>query len=69
VGDDAIAGAMVAFAREAGIQAGPEGAATLAGAIALRERGDLAEADRVVLINTGSALKDPEALERAARAG
>jgi threonine synthase len=69
VSDGDIARAMRTFAGEAGIQAGPEGAATLAGAIALRKRGDLAPGDRVVLINTGSALKDPDAMARAAAGG
>jgi threonine synthase len=47
----------------AGLSACPEGAATLAGAARLRERGELRGDERVVLINTGSALKYPEALE------
>ncbi|MGH3040728.1 MAG: threonine synthase [Candidatus Rokuibacteriota bacterium] len=57
VSDDAIREAISLLGREAGISAAPEGAATLAAAIALRERGDLAAADEVVLINTGSGLK------------
>ncbi|HXV56449.1 MAG TPA: threonine synthase [Gaiellaceae bacterium] len=57
VSDDAIREAAALLGREAGISAAPEGAATLAAAIALQERGDLAGDDTVVLVNTGSALK------------
>jgi threonine synthase len=64
VSDGAIAGAMGELGR-AGISASPEGAATLAAAISLRERGDLQPTDRVVLVNTGSALTDPVGLARA----
>jgi threonine synthase len=51
-----------------GISAAPEGAATLAATARLRERGDLAAADRVVLINTGSAAKYQDAALAALRA-
>jgi threonine synthase len=57
VGDDAIREMVSLLGREAGISAAPEGAATLAAAMALRERGELGADDEVVLINTGSALK------------
>jgi threonine synthase len=57
VSDDAIGEMVSVLGREAGISAAPEGAATLAAAIALRERGELGAGDEVVLINTGSALK------------
>jgi threonine synthase len=57
VSDDAIREAMSLFGRESGISASPEGAATLAAAIALRESAELGADDEVVLINTGSALK------------
>jgi threonine synthase len=57
VSDDAIREAMSLFGRESGISAAPEGAATLAAAIALRESRELGADDEVVLINTGSALK------------
>jgi threonine synthase len=60
VSDDAIREAVSLFGREAGISAAPEGAATLAAAIALRERGELRADDAVVLINTGSGLKNFE---------
>jgi threonine synthase len=65
VADDDIAGAMARLGGE-GIAACPEGAATFAAAAKLRERGDLSGNERVVLINTGTALKDPAALRRAA---
>jgi threonine synthase len=62
VSDDAIREAVSLFGREAGISAAPEGAATLAAAMALRERGDLHADETVVLINTGSALEYRELL-------
>ena len=62
VSDDAIREAASLFGSEAGISAAPEGAATLAAAIALRERGELGADETVVLINTGSALKYPALL-------
>jgi threonine synthase len=55
---------MELLGRRAGILAAPEGAATLAAAAGLRRRGDLSPDERVVLINTGTGLKYPEALER-----
>jgi threonine synthase len=64
VSDDEILDAMRTMARVAGILTAPEGAATLAAAARLRERGDLQPGDRVVLINTGTGLKYPEALEQ-----
>ena len=67
VSDEEILDAMRALARDAGILAAPEGAATLAAARRLRERGDLGADDRVVLINTGTGLKYPEAMELAVR--
>jgi threonine synthase len=66
VSDEEILDAMRSLARDAGILAAPEGAATLAAAIRLRERGDLGAGERVVLINTGTALLYPEAIEQAA---
>jgi len=62
VTDDAIRSAMVQLARNEGIFPAPEGAATVAAAKVLRERGDLRVADRVVLIITGSGLKYPDAI-------
>jgi threonine synthase len=67
VSEKEILDSMASLAREEGILAAPEGAATLAAAIRLRERGDLDARERVVLINTGSGIKYPEALELAAR--
>ena len=67
VSDEAILSAMRRMAREAGVLAAPEGAATLAGLERLRESGDVSATDRVVLVNTGSALKYPEALDRGVR--
>jgi threonine synthase len=61
VPDRLIAEAMGELGRH-GVSAAPEGAATLAAAARLRERGDLGDDDRVVLINTGSALKYPGAV-------
>jgi threonine synthase len=55
---------MKLLARRTGIFAAPEGAATLAAAVQLREKGVLQPKDRVVLINTGTALKYQEALEQ-----
>jgi threonine synthase len=62
VPDEDITAAVAQLAGEAAILAAPEGAATLAGARRLRERGDLSPEERVVLVNTGTALKYPEAL-------
>jgi threonine synthase len=62
VSDDAIREMVSVLGREAGVSAAPEGAATLAAALSLRERGELGADDEVVLINTGSALKYPELL-------
>jgi threonine synthase len=66
VSDEDLLCAMRDLGRE-GISACPEGAATLVGARVLRERGDLGERDRVVLINTGTALKYGDALEALSR--
>lgn len=68
VDDAEIVQAMNLMARRTGVLACPEGAATLAGALALRERGELREGDRVVLIVTGNASKYVEATEAAIRA-
>lgn len=65
VSDERIVETMGLLAREAGILAAPEGAATLAAAIRLRDRGDLESGDRVVLINTGTGLKYLEATQTA----
>jgi threonine synthase len=62
VSDNAIREMVLLLGREAGISAAPEGAATLAAAMTLRERGEFGADHAVVLINTGSALKYPELL-------
>jgi threonine synthase len=62
VSDDDIAAAMWRLAQEGGIAVAPEGAATLAGAIRLREQGELDPDSRVVLLNTGTAFKYPDAI-------
>jgi threonine synthase len=64
VPDAALLEAMRDLGAE-GLLASPEGAATLAGARVLRERGDLADGERVVLVNTGTGLKYPDAVEAA----
>ena len=46
---------LAAFAtREEGIDFSPEGGAAIAGALALRQRGDIAPDDRVIVFNTGA---------------
>ena len=67
VSDEEILDAMRALARDAGVLAAPEGAATLAAMKRLRERGDLGPGDRVVIINTGTGLAYPEAMGLAVR--
>ncbi|HEX9823944.1 MAG TPA: threonine synthase [Actinomycetota bacterium] len=62
VSDATIVEMVGVLARDAGVLAAPEGAATLAAAIQLRDRGELGEGERVVLLNTGSGLKYPEVL-------
>jgi threonine synthase len=62
VSDDAMAADMRVLAREEGISAAPEGAATLAALRVLLARGVLHRADRIVLFNTGAAWKYAELL-------
>jgi len=57
VSDDEIMQAVRAWAREEGVFAAPEGAASLAAYRRLRETGFLKASDTVVLFNTGSGLK------------
>jgi threonine synthase len=66
VTEDEIARAVIELGR-AGISACPEGAATLAAARRLVDSGDLRPSDRVVMVNTGNAHKDPAALVRSFR--
>jgi threonine synthase len=60
VDDDAILAGQREIASDDGVFICPEGGATLAGAIALRERGWIGAGERVLLINTGSGLKYPD---------
>jgi len=61
VSDDDLMEAGIQLASDEGIYAAPEGAACVAAARRLLESGFLKPADRVVLYNTGSGLKYPEA--------
>lgn len=65
VSDDEIATTMREVAASSGRFLAPEGAATFAALPHLRERGTIAAGDRVVVINTGTGLKYPEAAEQA----
>jgi threonine synthase len=60
VDDDAILAGQREISSADGVFVCPEGGATLAGAIALRERGWISAGERVLLINTGSGLKYPD---------
>jgi len=61
VTDDEMLDAGVQLASDEGIYAAPEGAACVAGAQKLLASGFLKPSDRIVLYNTGSGLKYPEA--------
>ena len=61
VSDDALLEAGVRLAAEEGIYAAPEGAACVAALEKLLASGFLKRTDRIVLYNTGSGLKYPEA--------
>jgi threonine synthase len=61
VSDEEIMDAGVQLATEEGIFAAPEGAACVVAAQKLLESGFLKQTDRIVLYNTGSGLKYPEA--------
>jgi len=65
VDDDHILAELRDFAREEGLLLCPEGAACLAGVRDLLASGWLTPDERVVVINTGSALKYPDALTTA----
>jgi threonine synthase len=65
VDDDRILAELRDFAREEGLLLCPEGAACLAGVRVLVDIGWLTGDERVVVINTGSALKYPDALATA----
>jgi len=60
IADGAIVPAMRQMARREGIDACPEGAATLLGLERLLSEGVLERDSRIVLFNTGSGLKHPE---------
>jgi threonine synthase len=62
VSDREILDAVARLAREEGLLVCPEGAATLAAAVRLRDMGWLTGDARVLLLNTGSGLKYPEVL-------
>ena len=62
VDDDAMIAAMREMGRLEGISAAPEGGATLCALRRLLERGVIRRSDRVVLFNTGGALKYLELL-------
>jgi threonine synthase len=61
VSDDEMLDAGVQMASDEGIYAAPEGAACVAAAQKLIANGFLKPTDRIVLYNTGSGLKYPEA--------
>jgi threonine synthase len=67
VSDDEIAEAVQEFDQSEGIDACPEGAATLAGLRKLLEDGRVSPHLSTVLFNTGSGLKHPEMRPRARR--
>jgi threonine synthase len=60
VSDDAIVAAMREMSRLEGIDACPEGAATLAGLRVLLTSGAVRGGEEIVLFNTGTGLKHPE---------
>jgi len=62
VDDREILQAMESLASEEGAFVCPEGAATLAAAIRLLERGWMKAGEKIVLLNTGTGLKYPEAV-------
>ena len=65
VDDAEILAELRGFAREEGLLLSPEGAACLAGVRRLIEDGWLSGSEQVVVINTGSGLKYPEAVDAA----
>ncbi|MEA2786519.1 MAG: threonine synthase, partial [Candidatus Eremiobacteraeota bacterium] len=60
VNDEAILAGQREISASDGVFVCPEGGATLAAAIALREQGWIRAGERVLLINTGSGLKYPD---------
>ena len=61
VSDDEMLSAGVQLASDEGVYAAPEGAACVAALQKLLSSGFLKPSDRIVLYNTGSGLKYPEA--------
>ena len=61
-GDGDILDAAVAVARETGVEMGATCAVAAAGAERLAERGELGDDDTVVLLNTGTGVKDDDLL-------
>jgi threonine synthase len=68
VSDEEILAAIPAVARGCGVFGEPAAAASWAGLVAAVETGVVGAADRVVLMNTGSGLKDVAAASRGAEA-
>ena len=66
VSDDELLAAMRHLARNEGVFAEPAAAASLAGFVKAREQGRVRSSDRVVLVVTGSGLKDVNSALRAA---
>jgi threonine synthase len=62
VGDDELLRDQASLASEEGVYVCPEGAATLSAASRLLKEGWIKENERVVLLNTGTGLKYPEAV-------
>ena len=60
VEDEEIVAAMHRTTRTEGIDAAPEGAATLCALLRMIERGEVSSTDHVVLFNCGTGLKHPE---------
>ena len=70
VTDDEILGAIPLLARGSGVFAEPAAAAAYAGAIAAADRGLIGADDEIVVLSTGSGLKDvPSAMRAVAAAG
>ena len=68
VSDDEILAAVPALARGSGVFAEPAGAAAYAGALVASEAGLIGRDDRVVVLSTGSGLKDVSSTMRAVAA-
>lgn len=64
VSDEAILDAIGWVARRAGVLVEPASAAAFAGVAAARAKGVIAPGDSVCVVNTGTGLKDPAAIDR-----